>query len=199
MMRRPSARCGIVCFIFLVGSFASGCGRLAVSTPAQSVTVAAINGVPVRVPPLQTQNTHDALALIAWKWDGRHGLNQHTMHTGPVPWKRVSLATQRPLVLQWHTAASPNTVNVTVFRHLPVPGQMVVPHDVVQSCMVNATYPQSRGCTLGAHDTLRIVLTPGTQRKAVGMLISAMWLPNHIGNTTTHILDHQAAWVTALN
>ena len=103
------------------------------------------------------------------------------MHTGPVPWKRVSLATQQPMVLQWRTRSSPNTVNVTVFRHFPVPGQMVIPQDVAQSCMVDATYPQSRGCTLGAHDTLRMALTPSTQHQAVGMLVSAMWVPNHIG------------------
>ena len=183
----------------MIGSFTNGCGGVEATPPSAAVSVVtAKNGVPIRVPPLQRiAPQHQTLPLIAWQWAGAHGLSHHQAVHDAMPWHQVTFATTAPIVLQWLAQSAPNTVNVTIFRQLPKPGERILPQNIVQACMVNATYSQSGGCTLGSHNTIRIQLTRTAQQYAAGMLISGLWVPSHYVKTA-HILDHQAEWIARL-
>ena len=152
----------LIIAMIMIGSFTSGCSGVEATPPSASVSVVtAKNGIPVRVPPLQRiAPQRQTLPLIAWQWAGARGLSHHQAVHGAMPWHQVAFSTTAPIVVQWLAQSAPNTVNVTIFRHLPKPGERIAPQDIVQACMVNATYSQSRGCTLGSHNTLRIHLNP---------------------------------------
>lgn len=156
-------------------------------------------GVPATRPNLIVSATHQRLPVIAWQWRTFTGLLQHETRRGIVPWNTTVIPVTTPrLTLAWTPHVSPNTVNVTIFRTLPVMNQPITPQQVLQTCMVNATYPTGHGCSLGAAGSLHIALTQASQRHGVGLMISAMWIPTHPVKSAA-ALDHQAVWIGKLS
>lgn len=176
----------------------TGCGAnharvTQTSTPIHWYTA----GVPAARPDLIAPVSHQELPAIAWQWETSRGFSQRETRQGIVPWNRAILPIGSSLTVAWTPPAPPNTVNITIFHVLPQVNHPITPQQVLQTCMVNATYPRSHGCSLSTTGTLRITLTKASQQRGVGLMIAAMWVPTHPAKTSA-ALDHQAVWIAKL-
>ncbi len=123
--------------------FLTGCRRAVGTSPLRSPLVKIVDGVPVRIPPLQKMHNGQDLPLIALAMGNLSGLDSTHMFRDSALWHHVNIPVNAPIMLRWRVRSRcPNTVNLAVFRHLPMAGQYVTPQEIVQSCMVNAIYHQ---------------------------------------------------------
>ncbi|AEW04103.1 hypothetical protein Sulac_0572 [Sulfobacillus acidophilus DSM 10332] len=123
-------------------------------------------------------------------------MRPETIH-GALPWTTVVIPDQSSLQLSWRPPYPPNMVHVLALNQRLTANQMIQPRNILVACAVNVTYPQNHGCTLSGAGTLTIDWSPHVLNHVKGLVIAALWIPNH-PVTSPNLTSHQVTWIVGI-
>ncbi|POB10125.1 hypothetical protein [Sulfobacillus sp. hq2] len=176
----------------------AGCG---VSHPSSSPRLSArySAGFPIRVP--WAEIVYDGRTLTAplvsatWK-DSQHNFSKLApakRYAWPL---RITQSHNARITVIWHPTMEPDMVMVSFWAQSAISHTGIPDKKPKIVCEVNATYPHQSDCTLTPSKfQLRI---PPYLHQPLYVTISALWVPDHMPQNPTALVQHQAKWALVL-